>query len=322
MYEGLLRSTPDKFPDAGAVLRLWRHELLRCLADRLVCPEDKATFSNKLAEVVAARWVGACIQACRRYALPQECWALHMPAQVQRPQHVQQSPPLWVAWSLHHTHSLRPAGTPSWRRPCWQTPACLVTTQLRSQSQAQRWVHTCWVHQFGSRTFLHIVSTMCALETHFLQHVACTPPRPPWLVCTQVRLYEDLGSFEAVKPLWEQLLRRYNARPGCKQMELVFFEDALDHLTRIERTLRLPQVRPQVVLGVVFAQHCLGGAAPAAALNSEHPVGCLRRLTQNALPRLHSCRATACWWAWAAAVSSRWRGWQRLLQAVRCLRSA
>jgi dynein heavy chain len=60
------------------------------------------------------------------------------------------------------------------------------------------------------------------------------PPAEPGL-----RLYEDLGSYEAVKPLWEHLLGGYNAKQ--KPMQLIFFEDALEHLTRIERTLRLPQ---------------------------------------------------------------------------------
>jgi hypothetical protein len=41
----------------GSLLRLWRNELLRCLADRLVSPTDKATFNAKLSELVTARFV-------------------------------------------------------------------------------------------------------------------------------------------------------------------------------------------------------------------------------------------------------------------------
>ncbi len=36
------------------------------------------------------------------------------------------------------------------------------------------------------------------------------------------------------------MLAAYNTKH--KGMNLVFFEDALEHITRIERTLRLPQV--------------------------------------------------------------------------------
>ena len=40
--------------------------------------------------------------------------------------------------------------------------------------------------------------------------------------------------------MFEEILKLYNSKK--KPMNLVFFEDALEHLTRIHRTLRLPQV--------------------------------------------------------------------------------
>lgn len=55
------------------------------------------------------------------------------------------------------------------------------------------------------------------------------------------RLYRDVGDFAAIQPLFEGLLAAYNAQR--KPMQLVFFDDALEHLTRIIRTLRLPLVR-------------------------------------------------------------------------------
>ncbi|MEW5308429.1 MAG: hypothetical protein WDW38_000392 [Sanguina aurantia] len=54
-----------------------------------------------------------------------------------------------------------------------------------------------------------------------------------------LRLYEDLGDFATIKPMFEELLRLFNKRR--QPMNLVFFEDALEHLTRIHRTMRLPQ---------------------------------------------------------------------------------
>lgn len=59
VYEGLLRSTPDRFPDAASLLRLWRNELLRCLADRLISEGDRELFNTKLGEVVNARYLRA-----------------------------------------------------------------------------------------------------------------------------------------------------------------------------------------------------------------------------------------------------------------------
>jgi len=53
------------------------------------------------------------------------------------------------------------------------------------------------------------------------------------------RPYEDVGDYSAIKPLFECLLGAYNAK-AAKRMQLVFFEDALEHLTRICRTVALP----------------------------------------------------------------------------------
>ena len=53
------------------------------------------------------------------------------------------------------------------------------------------------------------------------------------------RPYEDLASYADVKPVFEELLGLYNAEN--KPMNLVFFEDALEHLTRIHRIVRLDQ---------------------------------------------------------------------------------
>jgi dynein heavy chain len=54
------------------------------------------------------------------------------------------------------------------------------------------------------------------------------------------RLYRDVGSYSTLQPLFESLLAAYNAKH--KPMQLVFFDDALEHLTRIIRTLSLPMV--------------------------------------------------------------------------------
>jgi len=58
---------------------------------------------------------------------------------------------------------------------------------------------------------------------------------------TEPRLYEDMGNFEdIVKPLMEEVLEEYNL--VNKPMNLVMFRDALEHLTRIHRIMRVPQV--------------------------------------------------------------------------------
>lgn len=56
----------------------------------------------------------------------------------------------------------------------------------------------------------------------------------------EMRQYEDVGDYQAAKPIFESILTEYNAKR--KPLQLVFFEDALEHLTRIHRTMRLPRV--------------------------------------------------------------------------------
>jgi dynein heavy chain, axonemal len=53
----------------------------------------------------------------------------------------------------------------------------------------------------------------------------------------QVHLYEDLGSYERVKDVMERILESYNEKH--KRMNLVFFEDCLQHVVRVMRTITL-----------------------------------------------------------------------------------
>lgn len=53
------------------------------------------------------------------------------------------------------------------------------------------------------------------------------------------RIYEDIQDYEAAKALFEQILQEYNEQ--FIPMNLVLFDDALDHVTRIHRAIRLDQ---------------------------------------------------------------------------------
>lgn len=52
------------------------------------------------------------------------------------------------------------------------------------------------------------------------------------------RQYEDLGSYKEIKRLAEEMLDEHNSHHYPK-MELVFFDDALEHLVRVHRLLRI-----------------------------------------------------------------------------------
>jgi len=53
------------------------------------------------------------------------------------------------------------------------------------------------------------------------------------------RLYEDLVDYEATKALFEEILEEYNVDHNT--LNLVLFDDALEHLTRIHRVIRMDQ---------------------------------------------------------------------------------
>ncbi|KAF0291565.1 Dynein heavy chain 10, axonemal [Amphibalanus amphitrite] len=54
------------------------------------------------------------------------------------------------------------------------------------------------------------------------------------------RLYEDMQDYDASKALFQEIMEEYNER-GNNKLQLVLFDDALQHLTRIQRVLRMVQ---------------------------------------------------------------------------------
>nr|XP_057927446.1 dynein axonemal heavy chain 10-like isoform X3 [Doryrhamphus excisus] len=54
---------------------------------------------------------------------------------------------------------------------------------------------------------------------------------------TEPRVYEDLQDYEASKALFQEILEEYNDRKS--RMNLVLFDDALEHLTRVHRIIRI-----------------------------------------------------------------------------------
>ena len=70
-------------------------------------------------------------------------------------------------------------------------------------------------------------------------HKELTPEEEGGPEAGVLRLYEDVGTYGDIKPWFEKILGYYNQLH--KKMNLVFFEDALEHLTRIHRIIRLDQ---------------------------------------------------------------------------------
>jgi len=53
------------------------------------------------------------------------------------------------------------------------------------------------------------------------------------------KIYEAIGTMEALRARSNQLLDIYNTKYPSKKMPLVLFDDALKHLTRISRAIQL-----------------------------------------------------------------------------------
>lgn len=56
VFEGLLRTTPDKFATAAAFVRAWRNEIMRIFHDRLIDEQDKALVVEGIKIVVLSKF--------------------------------------------------------------------------------------------------------------------------------------------------------------------------------------------------------------------------------------------------------------------------
>ena len=56
VFEGLLRTTPDKFARAATFVRAWRNEIMRIFHDRLIDSKDKLVVVEKVEKVVSSNF--------------------------------------------------------------------------------------------------------------------------------------------------------------------------------------------------------------------------------------------------------------------------
>ncbi|KAL0219153.1 hypothetical protein P9112_004806 [Eukaryota sp. TZLM1-RC] len=56
-----------------------------------------------------------------------------------------------------------------------------------------------------------------------------------------IELYEDLTDYSTIKPIIEAVLEDFSSKNRDSKMNLVMFNDALEHLTRIIRVLKIPR---------------------------------------------------------------------------------
>lgn len=115
----------------------------------------------------------------------------------------------------------------------WHCSAEVVTTLLRTMCRHSLVVVVCASCRYATLAEPVLADPILFGDFSNVLESDDSPDAPP-------RLYKDVGTYGAIQPIFEALLTAYNAKH--KPMQLVFFDDALEHLTRIIRTLRLPMV--------------------------------------------------------------------------------
>ena len=55
------------------------------------------------------------------------------------------------------------------------------------------------------------------------------------------KMYEPGGTLEDIRPVVQVFLEKFNTDYPSKKMELVLFNDALEHLLRINRLMEMPR---------------------------------------------------------------------------------
>ena len=93
-----------------------------------------------------------------------------------------------------------------------------------------------------------------------------------------------------MKPVVEEMLAEYNSKK--KPMNLVFFDDAIEHLTRIHRILRLQQV--------TCSCNC-NNVTPLLHHQQRHRLAAVLSLSLHDWAAcVGKCPAGWCWWLWQA----------------------
>ena len=84
------------------------------------------------------------------------------------------------------------------------------------------------------------------LEKHFIEESVYVKEEPILFgdyknfLSDEIRFYEDLVDYETIGGIFKEILIEFNEREKDK-LDIVLFDDALEHLTRIHRAIRLPR---------------------------------------------------------------------------------
>ena len=119
----------------------------------------------------------------------------------------------------------------------------------RKETMIRLWIHECYrvfadrlVEDKDKIIFNELITGKLGSMFDVSFHSICKDKVVPIfgdLLNQQQRFYEDLNNFKHLKTSVENSLQDYNNEPGMIPMDLVLFRNAIEHVTRITRVIRL-----------------------------------------------------------------------------------
>uniref|UniRef100_A0A8C2ZK56 Dynein axonemal heavy chain 2 n=1 Tax=Cyclopterus lumpus TaxID=8103 RepID=A0A8C2ZK56_CYCLU len=120
---------------------------------------------------------------------------------------------------------------------------------------ARLWIHECFrvvsdrlVDHSDMKAFVALLEEKLGSLFDLTYHNICPNKQPPIFgdFLGESNVYEDLLDMKCLKTFMETQLEDYNLTPGVVPMSLVFFRDAINHITRVVRVIS--QLRGNMLL--------------------------------------------------------------------------
>ncbi|CAN9505279.1 unnamed protein product [Ophioblennius macclurei] len=119
-----------------------------------------------------------------------------------------------------------------------------------TNSMIRLWIHECFrvfsdrlVNHSDMDTFIGLIGEKLTTLFDVNYNKICTNKQPPIFgdFMSKASVYEDLLDMKALRKFMELQLEDYNMSPGVIPMNLVLFQDAIEHITRIVRVISQPR---------------------------------------------------------------------------------
>ncbi len=120
----------------------------------------------------------------------------------------------------------------------WRNECCRVFGDRLITDEDRRLVEERFISEIVNNNFPESMEYVMQDPLLFGDYKSADPSNPDFV---DPRLYEDVGNFESVLAKFNQLMEDYRNDDNTKEMNLVLFNDALFHLTKIYRILRFPR---------------------------------------------------------------------------------